>query len=310
MASEWGLAMMVGVPPRRSKHVARKGALLLALTLSLAPLAAHGFDEIQVYNGDIAEVGQWTIQQHLNYAFKAPSEPDFPGGIVPNHALNGTPELAYGVTDWWELGWYAPFAASNNQFLSDGAKIRTLFVTPHAADRNFFYGVNFEFDYGTPRFAQSLFNIEIRPIVGVRNKEWEFIVNPIVDVSTGTYGEADFVPAVRLARKLGGDFYIGVEYYADLGKIGNFLPLQQQQQLLFAVTDFKLGVFDVNFGVGFGLTSGSDQLISKMIISYAFPVPGAGNASDNRPSGGYMMSNPIARGRRDNALTSTSTLMQ
>jgi hypothetical protein len=31
-----------------------------------------------------------------------------------------------------------------------------LFVVPHAADRNFFYGINFEFAYGTPPFAQSL----------------------------------------------------------------------------------------------------------------------------------------------------------
>jgi hypothetical protein len=294
----------------RSKHSAAKGVLLVALALSCAPVAAYGFDEIQVYNADIAEVGQWTIQQHLNYTFKAPNEPDFPGGIVPNRALNGTPELAYGVTEWWELGWYAPFAVSNNQFLSNGAKIRTLFVVPHAADRIFFYGVNFEFDYGTPRFAQSLFNIEMRPIIGVRNKEWEFIVNPIVDFSTGTYGEADFAPAIRLARKLGNDFYIGAEYYGDFGKIGNFLPLQQQQQLLFAVTDFKLGVFDVDLGLGFGLTSGSDQLIGKTIISYAFPVPGSGSEPDDRSSGGHMSLKPVTRVRRDNALSSTAMLTQ
>jgi hypothetical protein len=118
------------------------------------------------------------------------------------------------------------------------------------------------------------------------------------------------VPAVRLARKLGEDFYIGAEYYGDFGKIGNFLPLQQQQQLLFAVTDFKLGVFDFNVGVGFGLTSGSDQLIGKMIIGYAFPVPGAGNESNNRSSGSSMMSKPIARARRDNAFASASMLVQ
>jgi hypothetical protein len=57
----------------------------------------------------------------------------------------------------------------------------------------------------------------MRPIIGVRNRNWEFIVNPIVDFSTGTYGRADFVPAVRIACKLGNDFDIGVEYYGDLG---------------------------------------------------------------------------------------------
>ena len=52
-------------------------------------------------------------------------------GLVPNHSLNGTPELAYGVTDWWELGLYAPFAFDQEgRFFSDGFKLRTLFVDP------------------------------------------------------------------------------------------------------------------------------------------------------------------------------------
>ena len=89
----------------------------------LAPLRAQATDEIQVYNAEIAEVGQWTIQQHLNYTFIGRTQPDFPGGLIPNHSLNGTPELAYGITDWWELGFYAPFAVnSGGQFLSDGGQ--------------------------------------------------------------------------------------------------------------------------------------------------------------------------------------------
>ena len=84
-------------------------------------------------------------------------------------------------------------------FLSNGAKIRNLFVSPHAAERNFFYGVNFEFSYETPSFSQTHYGLEIRPIVGVRNSEWEFIVNPIVDIGLGALGEADFLPAARLA---------------------------------------------------------------------------------------------------------------
>ena len=38
-------------------------------------------DEIQVYNAEIAKIGQWTFQLHNNYAFK---EPDFAGGLIPN----------------------------------------------------------------------------------------------------------------------------------------------------------------------------------------------------------------------------------
>jgi len=248
----------------------------VGMMLILLAGAARADDEIQIYNAQIAAVGQWTIQQHLNYTISGRKEPDFPGGLAPNHALNGTPELAYGITDWWEVGFYAPFAVSGGgAFLTNGAKIRNLFVVPHAADQKFFYGVNFELSYETPAFSQTHYALEIRPIIGVRNKDWEFIVNPIVDVGFGTLGEADFLPAARLARNLGDDRFLGVEYYTDLGKIGDFLPLQQQRQQIFGVTDFKLGVFDIELGLGYGLTSGSDRLVAKAIIGYDFPVPDA-----------------------------------
>jgi hypothetical protein len=242
-------------------------------------------DEIQVYNAEIAEVGQWTYEQHFNYAWRGQTQPEFPGGFVSNHGLQGTPEFAYGITDWWEGGFYLPFAVTGaGEFLSDGAKIRSLFVIPDAAKRSFFYGVNFELGYELPQFSLTSWNLEIRPIIGVRNAQWEFIVNPIVDVGFGSAGEADFAPAVRLARKLGEDRFIGLEYYADFGKIGGFLPLQQQSQQLFAVTDFKVDAVDVELGVGYGFTPGSDGLVLKAIVGYAFPVPGKSDNAGSSPN--------------------------
>jgi hypothetical protein len=241
-------------------------------------------DEIQVYNAGIAGVGQWTYQQHLNYASIGQNQPEVPGGFSSNHALQGTPEFAYGITDWWEAGFYLPFAVSGGgQFLSDGAKLRSLFVVPDAAKRSFFYGINFELSYELPRFSSSPWVLEIRPIIGVRNTEWEFIVNPIVDVSFGSGGETDFAPAVRLARNLGNDRFIGLEYYADFGKIGSFLPLHQQNQQLFLVTDFKLSSIDVEFGAGYGFTTGSDRFVLKAILGYAFPVPEKSGQDSSSP---------------------------
>src|ERR1700692_3626672 len=247
---------------------------------------AKATDEIQVYNAGIAAPGQFTIQQHLNYVPLGVKEPPFPGGLISNNSINGTPEFAYGVTDWWEVGLYLPFAIKDQQFLSDAFKLRTLFVSPQAEQRNFFYGVNFEFSNTMPRFSQSRFGLEIRPIVGVRNADWEFIVNPIVDVSFGKYGEADFAPAARVARKLAPDTFVGLEYYADFGEIGNFSRLADQQHTLFAVTDFKLGVFDVDFGVGYGLTPASDRWVVKTIVGYAFPVPGNPPVSERATGAG------------------------
>jgi hypothetical protein len=267
-------------PHLRTAFVA---AVTFLVTGESALAADQVHDEIQVYNAEIAEVGQWTLEQHLNDAATGQGQPEIRNGFYSNHALQGTPEFAYGITDWWEGGFYIPFAATDSgQFLSDGAKIRSLFVVPDAATRNFFYGVNFELGYEMPRFSAKPWGLEIRPIIGVRNPDWEFIVNPIVDLSFGAGGEADFAPAVRLAKNLGEDRYIGLEYYADYGKIGDFLPAGEQSQQLFAVTDFKVSTVDVELGAGYGFTPGSDRFVLKAILGYAFPVPGKSN--DNNSS--------------------------
>lgn len=264
-------------------------AAIIIFALFVGARAAFGadqvHDEIQVYNAGIASIGQWTYEQHLNYAAIGQTQPEVPGGFSSNRALQGTPEFAYGLTNWWEAGFYLPFAVNGDgQFLSDGAKIRNLFVVPDAGKRSFFYGVNFELGYELPRFSSTPWNLEIRPIIGLRNKEWEFIVNPIVDIGFGSKGESDFAPAVRLARNLGEDRFIGLEYYADFGKIGSFLPLQQQNQQLFAVTDFKISKIDVELGAGYGFTPGSDRFTLKAIIGYAFPAPNNGGADSSSPS--------------------------
>jgi len=237
-------------------------------------------DEIQVYNAEIAKVGQWTIQFHNNYAISGRKEPDFDGGIIPNHALNGTPELAYGITDWWEIGFYAPYAVDQNgQAFSNAGKIRQLFVTPNAAQRSFFYGVNFEFSYATPRFSETRWNLEIRPIVGIRRGDYEFILNPIVDVGFGENGGATLAPAARFARKFGENFSLGLEYYTGLGPIQNIVPFNEQQHNIYAVVDFKIGRWDVNAGIGYGLTGGSDRVMAKLILGTELNdgIPGKSN---------------------------------
>jgi len=156
-----------------------------AILLAASTISARANDEIQVYNAEIAKIGQWTFQLHSNYAFIGRKEPDFPGGLIPHHALQGTGEWAYGITDWWEMGFYTPYAVDQHLTpYSNAAKIRQLFVSPNAAEREFFYGVNFEISYAMPQFSDAQWNLEIRPIVGWRKGDYEFIINPIVDMGS------------------------------------------------------------------------------------------------------------------------------
>src|SRR6266478_9967332 len=124
---------------RRRLYLLASAALWIVLAQP-----AKAVDEIQVYNAGIAAVGQFTIQQHLNYIPLGVKDPPFPGGLISNNSISGTPEFAYGLTDWWELGLYLPFAIKDEKFNYNAFKLRTLFVSPHADQRDFFYGVNFE----------------------------------------------------------------------------------------------------------------------------------------------------------------------
>jgi hypothetical protein len=134
--------------PRAASRSVRHAAAGVVVYLLVA--TAHvETDEIQVYDADINSPGQFSVQLHNNYTPSGRKQPDFAGGIAPNHTLNGVPEWALGVADWLELGAYLPLYSwtGAGRFLIDGAKLRAEFVVPHAQDRSFFYGVNFELSF-------------------------------------------------------------------------------------------------------------------------------------------------------------------
>ena len=225
-------------------------------------------DEIQVYDAEIAAPGVLNLEVHNNYTFDGLKTPRFPGGLVPNHTLNGVPEWAYGVTDWFEQGLYLPLysLSSNLGPVLDGFKLRELFVVPHAADRTFFYGINFEFSYNARHWDPSMYSSEIRPIIGWHLGKFDFIVNPIFDNSWKGFNNLDFAPAARIAYNFSQTWAVALEEYADYGPIKHFLAADQQSQQLFGVIDYKGEPFNIEAGLGFGLTSASDRLVAKVML--------------------------------------------
>lgn len=249
------------------------GWLLPALVcLFLASTAARAADEIQVYNAEINRPGQLSLELHGNYVPRGRTEAEFPGGMVPDGAFNGTPELALGLTDFWEVGAYLPYAVRRDgDFEPGGAKLRTLLASPHAHDRRFFYGVNFELSDQPRLFEENHWNSEVRPIIGWRRRPIELIINPIVDVAlSGPRRTIDFAPAARLAYLLSPTWTVGLEHYADFGPIDHFARSSRQLQELYLVADYSGPALDVDFGVGRGLTSGSDDWTAKFILGWSF----------------------------------------
>lgn len=175
-------------------------ALLTALGWHAGPACAQT-DEIQIYDAGISEPGVFNLTWHNNFTIRGATSPANPGGVVPEHSLNGVPEWAYGVRDWFEAGLYLPlYSLTRDQaFLIDGTKLRLLFVSPHAAERRFFYGINFEFSFNSRHWDPDRYTSEIRPILGWRAGKLDLIVNPILDKAYKGASHLQCVPALRLA---------------------------------------------------------------------------------------------------------------
>ncbi len=243
--------------------------LVAPLLLAALPGAARAqADEIQVYDGGLAAPGVFNLTLHNNYTPDGLSTPAFPGAVVSRHTLIGVPEWAYGVTDWFEAGLYLPlYSFGGGQGASlNGFKLRTLFAVPHADERTFFYGVNFEFSYNATQWDPTRITSEIRPIVGWHLDALDVVFNPILDTAYDGLGALDFAPSTRVAWNVSPVWALAVEEYADFGPLNGFLPGAEQAHQLFAVVDHG-GPLEVEAGVGWGLTSGSDNLTLKLILS-------------------------------------------
>jgi hypothetical protein len=241
---------------------------VLASAFGPAPAMAQT-DEIQVYDGGVAPVGVFNLTWHNNYAVNGIKEPAFPGALISNHTYNGVTEWAYGVTPWFEQGLYFPlYSYSSNQgWVYNGWKLRELFAVPDADNRMFVYAVNFEFSFNQKQWDEKRNTMEIRPIIGWHLGDWDIFLNPIVDNSYEGFKNLDFAPSERIAYNFSKTWAVAAELYSDFGPIHHFFPGRDQSHQLFATVDYGGEPVNIEAGIGFGLTPGSDQLVLKLMFS-------------------------------------------
>ncbi len=125
-------------------------------------------DEIQVYDASYADPGKFNLTWHDNFTPIGIKTPAFPGTITSDKSLNGVPEWAHGVNEWFEAELYLPLYSIDKHWGAalDGFKLRALFTVPHADDRKFVYGVNFEFSVNSKYWDTSRITSEAGPSSG------------------------------------------------------------------------------------------------------------------------------------------------
>jgi hypothetical protein len=255
-------------------HSSRMLRLIVLLAVAAAvrpvPAAAQGpTDEIQVYDAGIAPLGKFNLTLHTNFTPDGHADAAFPGAIISNHSFDGGFEWAYGAEPWLELGLYLPLYSITSQYGAtiNGGKLRLLFVSPHADDRTFFYGANFEFSYNAAKWDARRYTSEIRPIFGWHLHPWDFIFNPILDNSwDGGVAALEFNPAARVAYNVNPTWAVAVEQYSGFGPLRELVPGTQQVQQLWAAFD-HYATLNIEGGIGFGLTPASDRVTLKLMFS-------------------------------------------
>jgi hypothetical protein len=259
----------------------------LALAVAAAPVAAIDRFEIQVYEADINEPGQFGLETHLNNTIRGTRTPEFAGQVPPHHVGRLTLEPAVGVTEWLELGAYLQFMlAPGGDGRFGGWKLRTKFVVPERISGRLMLGINLELANVPRAVEQDRWGNEFRPIIGWKDGRWLVSVNPIFGWTlTGSDRlRPDLEPCGKVAFDTHLGFSVGAEYYTSLGFANDVLPLKEQEHVLLGVVDYvphapepasgspaHSGEWELNVGVGGALTDvPGPRLLVKAIVGRSF----------------------------------------
>jgi len=254
---------------------------VVAILVPLPGLAADRF-EIQVYDTDVGEPGQFGLELHSNYTLAGKRKGEYAGQIAQHGAGHLTFEPAIGLTDFLELGGYIQFLAAPDVGATfAGVKGRLKFVVPERLHLPLHLGLNIEVGRVPSRIEQDGWANEFRPIIAWTDGVWLLDINPIFGYAlTGHEAfKPEFEPCGKIAWNTQRGFAIGAEYYSGLGLMGEgFAPLNDQAHIVFATLDLaaaKDGTHDTswefNLGVGRGLTGGTAaEWEVKSIVGRAF----------------------------------------
>jgi hypothetical protein len=277
----------------RARRNPLRALLLVACAGALPCGRATALDrfEIQVYDAEANPPGRASLELHLNFTPSGTRTAAYAGEVPPDRVGRMTLEPALGVARWLELGAYLQFMlAPGGDARFGGTKLRAKLTLPEdvreALGLPVFLALNAEIGKVPVAVEREGWANEFRPIVGVRAGRWLASLNPILGypLSGPDRFRVEFEPCGKVSWNTQRGFAVGAEYYASLGAVADgFLPLREQEHLLFAVVDLEEPVgraaeadrrgspWELDVGVGAGLTRGTPQhVLVKAIVGRAF----------------------------------------
>ena len=245
-----------------------------ALTLSLlGPSALHAQDpfEFEVYTPATAAPGEWELGINTNYV--ARGDTAFDGPFAPTeHQTRLAAELGHGLTRNIEVAAYALLARADGQGVDwAGWRLRTRVRAPDHWRLPVDLGVNVEVEGTDVRYGEHKHALEVAPIAAWSRGPVVLAFNASFARGLGGTGknEFEFEPKASAAVAVGRVITLSTEYYNSPEDAGGTGPERPRRQMVIPGATFLLGDdFRWNVGVGFGLSSTTDDLVLKTGVEF------------------------------------------
>ena len=247
------------------------GSSLLAAGFAAEVQADVDPFEFQVYGYQTQGQGNFDPELLSSYIVSGHQEGE--GGTSPTFAsqsmMRYAVELEYGLTDKIDFAYYLNLARPDGQDLKyAGSKFRFRGRFAEAGELPIDMGWYSEIEWWRSSFNDDLVEAEFMTTFQKDVGDWTFIVNaPDIDkviigdnhkevFEIGWRGEASYQMTDRTR--------LGLQFYGSPGKVNDVTPVGQQQH--YVVPTLHTVVLDAmraSFGLGFGLTEGSDLFFLK-----------------------------------------------
>ncbi len=258
------------------RNAGTKWWFIVSFQVLFSPALATAQDlfEIQVYPYDTVEPHHTMVEFHM-ITFPSGTKVEQGGMFPTNHQLHLTAEITHGLTQYWELGGYlvSAFVPNEGAYFA-GGRVRSRFRIPENRRLPFRFSLSTEVDFTRHEFDTNTISMEIRPILDRELGRWYFAVNP--DFTKSFQGEDahhgfGMEPAAKVSYKVTKLLEPGLEYYAETGPVANMDTLSDQHHLIFPTLDLNTTPdWEINIGVGRGLTGSSQHWVVKCIIGRRF----------------------------------------
>jgi hypothetical protein len=230
----------------------RSALVLLCAALAGPALAATDIDV--VYGDDIARRGELAAELAARWSQSSRS-----GELGGRTVWQGLGELAYGLSDNWNVGVKLPVARIDGAWRAHDAYLETKYVAPHGAE-GFYWGAEVEAGSVKPAGEERTLSIEAFPILGYRIKRLHLIANPGLEYSSeGEDKGWSFAPKAKIAYSLDALHAVGLEYHVDAGKLNDLAPRGKRQETAYLTWDAKLGGKQFSLALGHGTTHRADR---------------------------------------------------